>query len=196
MVRGRPKEFVREEALESALEAFWEHGYAGTALSDLTETMGIGRQSLYDTFGDKHSLFLQALQGYCDRQIDALNGMLHGENAAAERLVAFIDQWSVMLSGPMARGCMALKSCTEFSGSEDCEVTELLKSMVQRFETTLTGCVQEAMDDGDLRTDCSARELARLIQSTAQGLNTRANLGDAAAVTREASSALKTLLGL
>ncbi|MCP3997875.1 MAG: TetR/AcrR family transcriptional regulator, partial [bacterium] len=54
-VRGRPKTFDRDQALEAAHELCWRQGYTVTAIGDLTEQMGIGRQSLYDTFGDKHS---------------------------------------------------------------------------------------------------------------------------------------------
>ena len=60
MKLGRPKEFDRREALEKAMEAFWAKGYEGTSVSDLLEAMGIHRGSMYDTFGDKRSLFLEA----------------------------------------------------------------------------------------------------------------------------------------
>jgi AcrR family transcriptional regulator len=60
----RPKEFDREEALRRAIRVFWENGFAGTSTDDLVRAMGIGRQSLYDTFGDKRGLFLAALRVY------------------------------------------------------------------------------------------------------------------------------------
>src|SRR5215212_5927342 len=61
---ARHKEFEREEALRRAMEVFWSRGYEATSVGDLVEHMGINRQSLYDTFGDKHSLYLQALDRY------------------------------------------------------------------------------------------------------------------------------------
>ena len=61
---GRPKEFDREEALQKAMELFWARGYEGTGMRELLQHMGIGRQSLYDTFGDKRSLFIEALKCY------------------------------------------------------------------------------------------------------------------------------------
>src|SRR5918911_4112509 len=61
---ARRKEFNRDEALHKAMEVFWARGYEAASINDLVEHMGINRQSLYDTFGDKHSLYLQALDRY------------------------------------------------------------------------------------------------------------------------------------
>src|ERR1700716_2408121 len=65
---ARQKEFDREEALYKAMEVFWSRGYEAASIQDLVRHMGINRQSLYDTFGDKHALYLQALDLY--RQVE------------------------------------------------------------------------------------------------------------------------------
>ncbi len=65
--RGRPRSFDRETALEKAVLAFWERGYEATSVADLTQVMGIGAPSLYAAFGDKRSLFEEAVGVYCDR---------------------------------------------------------------------------------------------------------------------------------
>src|SRR5712692_10611500 len=61
---ARHKEFDRDEALHKAMEVFWSRGYEAASIQDLVKHMGINRQSLYDTFGDKHALYLQALDRY------------------------------------------------------------------------------------------------------------------------------------
>ena len=61
---ARTKCFNRDEALEKAMQAFWAKGYEATSVQDLVDCMGINRGSLYDTFGDKHQLFLEALDQY------------------------------------------------------------------------------------------------------------------------------------
>ena len=63
---ARPKEFDREAALDEAMDLFWTHGYEPTSMSDLQRSMGIGRQSLYDTFGGKREIFRESLDRYLD----------------------------------------------------------------------------------------------------------------------------------
>src|SRR5207249_12070658 len=65
-VRGRPRDFDIDKALDKAMRVFWRKGYLGTSLSDLTKSMGINRPSLYSAFGDKQSLFHKALDHYAD----------------------------------------------------------------------------------------------------------------------------------
>src|SRR5262245_19089656 len=62
--RGRPRAFDADLALERAMKLFWEKGYGGTSLSDLTEVMGINRPSLYAAFGNKEELFQKVLERY------------------------------------------------------------------------------------------------------------------------------------
>ena len=69
MNKGRPREFDTQEALSKAILVFWEKGYRGTSLDDLTEAMEINRPSLYSAFGDKQQLFLMAVDQYRDRYI-------------------------------------------------------------------------------------------------------------------------------
>ena len=61
---ARHKEFDRDETLQKAMEVFWSRGYEAASIEDLVKHMGINRQSLYDTFGDKHRLYLLALDRY------------------------------------------------------------------------------------------------------------------------------------
>src|SRR3981081_3787453 len=61
---ARHKEFDRDEALHKAMEVFWSRGYNAASIQDLVKHMRINRQSLYDTFGDKHALYLLALDRY------------------------------------------------------------------------------------------------------------------------------------
>jgi TetR/AcrR family transcriptional regulator, transcriptional repressor for nem operon len=61
---ARHKEFDRDEALRKAMEVFWSRGYEAASIEDLVKHMGINRQSLYDTFGHKHALYLKALDRY------------------------------------------------------------------------------------------------------------------------------------
>src|ERR1700758_5292388 len=63
---GRPREFSEAAALDSAMRVFWEKGYEGTSLDDLTRAMGINRSSLYASFGDKEELFSKVIARYTE----------------------------------------------------------------------------------------------------------------------------------
>src|SRR5262249_17457145 len=73
---ARPREFDEVTALEAAIECFWQRGYEATSVRDLANKMGLSAPSLYNTYGDKHALFVQALERYLD----------HSTRARIERL--------------------------------------------------------------------------------------------------------------
>src|SRR5688572_5795338 len=85
---GRPRAFDTDKALDSAMQVFWNKGYLGTSLSDLTDAMGINRPSLYAAFGNKESLFRQALDRYVKGPSAYFQEALQEPNARAvvERL--------------------------------------------------------------------------------------------------------------
>src|SRR5580698_2027100 len=92
---ARPREFDREEVLAEAIKVFADHGFGGTSTDALLKAMGISRQSMYDTFGDKRRLYLEALQRYSAgsvseiiRSLNTGPSPLKGLEAALERVIA------------------------------------------------------------------------------------------------------------
>jgi len=66
MAGGRKREFDKQDALDAAMKIFWNKGYLGASLTDLTEGMGINKPSMYSTFGNKEKLFVEATKYYID----------------------------------------------------------------------------------------------------------------------------------
>src|SRR5436309_1319981 len=98
-LKGRPRTFNIDEALDRALQVFWRKGYEGTSLSDLTRAMGINRPSLYAAFGDKQALFRKVLDRYAEGPAAYVREALQEPTARAvvERLLGgSID----LLTGP------------------------------------------------------------------------------------------------
>src|ERR1043166_3222598 len=114
---ARQKEFDRDEVLHRAMEVFWTRGYEGASLQDLVKHMGINRQSIYDTFGDKHSLFLQALDRYREIQSRKVFEMLD-RPGSVKRNVRLLFQQAVdkTLSEEVGRGCFVGNAMSELSG--------------------------------------------------------------------------------
>ena len=101
---GRPLSFDREYALEQAMLVFWQYGYETTSLNDLTAAMGITPPSLYGAFGDKETLFLEAVQRYT---FDA--AQKNGKSSEAQANVIFNWTISPPLQVTIASGMTASK---------------------------------------------------------------------------------------
>ncbi|MCG8455858.1 MAG: TetR/AcrR family transcriptional regulator [Holophagales bacterium] len=169
-LRGRPKAFCREEALEKALGLFWERSYNAIGVRELSERMGIGRQSLYDTFGDKHSLYLEALRLYAEKRLGMAREVLEQPGSPAANLRAFLGMWKEMLlglDGPC--GCMMVNSSTEL-GQSDPQVAEVLRAKMEQMEAMVTRTLAAARDAGELAIEQDPTSIARLMMVAANGL--------------------------
>jgi TetR/AcrR family transcriptional repressor of nem operon len=136
----RPIEFDREAALDAAMDAFWSGGYDGTNLTQLLEATGIARQSLYNTFGDKRTLFLEAVSRYSDDRI-AEHGRALANDPPLETLVAFVDGWRHRRRRTKGRGCLACLAAMEM-GRKDAEVA----AAVARHTTRLTAAFRNPLE--------------------------------------------------
>ncbi|MCH7667290.1 MAG: TetR/AcrR family transcriptional regulator [Acidobacteria bacterium] len=92
MRRGRKRQFDRQEVVERASGLFWEQGYEATGMTELVEYLGIGRQSLYNTFGDKRSWYLEALRFYFDGRVRLAREIFDRPGPRLERLGELLMQ--------------------------------------------------------------------------------------------------------
>src|SRR2546430_189175 len=116
---GRPKEFERDEVLATARDVFWARGYDGTSLDDLTDAMDIGRSSLYAEFGDKHSLFIEALDRYRLERLAQITEALDAAPSVRGGIAAvFRGTVSALWADDERRGCLLVNSTAELAGSD------------------------------------------------------------------------------
>src|SRR5437868_5208762 len=107
----RPIEFERDEVVRRALDVFWTSGYQATSLDDLTTAMGIGRGSLYNAFGDKHALFLEALDRYRADRLRDLTRVLEAAPSARAGVAAVLrGTVNALWSEAIRRGCLLVNS--------------------------------------------------------------------------------------
>ena len=172
---GRPREFDEEQVLDAAMKAFWANGYEATSLADLVSVTGLHKGSLYQAFGDKHTLFIQTLNRYLlhMRQhkkhiLDAADSPLGGVRAV---LHGFIDMSEV--EGDCPRGCMAVKMLTEMA-PHDAEVMRIMDDHKNQMRSTMEGRFAQAQADGDLSPDKSPEIITALIMIFMDGLATQA----------------------
>jgi len=166
---ARPKEFEREEVLRKALDVFWAQGYEATSLDDLTRAMGIGRASLYNEFGDKHSLFIDALDCYRADRMAQLEQALHTAPSARAAIAAVLrGTVSALWADPHRRGCLMVNSTTELAASDPdvaTRATEGFKRTARAFQTVLERGQQTGELDPKLDVRATSRSLANTLHS-------------------------------
>ena len=124
---ARPKEFDRDVALRRAIPVFWKKGFARTSTEDLVAAMGIGKQSLYDTFGDKRRLFLAALRTYNTDGITALSRKLRAGPTALAAIERILVDLAEVREKARALGCMGVNAICEMARVDDEVLDELRK---------------------------------------------------------------------
>lgn len=174
---GRPRGFEEREVLGKAMQVFWERGYEATGLTELTRAMGIGRQSLYDAFGDKQSLFQRALGHYLDQSMAEVREALEPFESPAHRIRVWLDHAARGLcvgSGP-PKGCFAMNTVIERC-PQDVEVTQLLRQHHGRMTDLITETLTEAQALGEMNAEGEPSVLATIVLSFAAGLVVRSKL--------------------
>lgn len=145
----RTKEFDQNDALQGAIRAFSRHGFAAMPLDTLLGEMGIGRQSMYDTFGDKRTLFLKALKQYGAQSVDLILAELQKPGDPIEVLRHTLIAFSERDDLASADGCMGLNALSEF-GVEDAEVTLILHEAGTRLGDQIIKLLKKAAQQGSL----------------------------------------------
>ncbi len=168
---ARHKEFDRGEALHKAMEVFWSRGYEAASVQDLVRHMGIKRQSLYDTFGDKHALYLQALDHYSEVESRKLFEIL--ENGASvkgslRQLFAGVVEGS--LCAAERRGCFTGNAMSELAGRCN-ETAAMTTSNMTTMEEAFYRALLRGKREGELKGVHRPRAVARFLFCGLQGLS-------------------------
>ena len=166
---GRPTEFDRQEALKKSMDLFWRNGYEATSLNDLLQEIGIGRQSLYNTFGDKHSLFVEAVEHYISQNGQLLLNQLQAPGSPVGNIRQLLEGTVEFIVGGNCRGCLVTNSIVELAPHDE-EVQKIVQSMVKRVEKTLQATLDRAVEAGEISPQTDTRAMARFFNSTVHGL--------------------------
>lgn len=174
---ARLKAFDPDEALERAMELFWRDGYDGTSLSALLEHMGISRQSLYDTFGDKRSLYLAALDRYEGAFTELIDRHLGGGDAGVLALVAFGQSFLATLIHPDERGVCMMAAAAIDLGHRDDAVAARVKAHFAGLEAALTATLANAQHRGEVEPSIEPAGAARMLVAVLCGLGAMRRAG-------------------
>jgi TetR/AcrR family transcriptional repressor of nem operon len=170
MPRGRPREFDTDAAVERAMGVFWSCGYHGTSLPDLLAATKLSRGSLYAAFGDKHGLFLCALDRYIDNALARLDIELDPRNNALAALRTCLAGYVDRASGVAGkRGCLVVATAMELA-AHDAAVAQRIRRFFQRMETRLSEALARAQAAGELADGVAPASAARLLVCLCEGM--------------------------
>ncbi|MGF1513324.1 MAG: TetR/AcrR family transcriptional regulator [Elainellaceae cyanobacterium] len=169
MTRGPKKQFDTEATLLKAMEVFWARGYEAASLSELLKHMGIGKKSLYDTYGNKQTLFLKALDHYANTQIRSISDRLSAPGSPLENLKALLRELQEMHAQPKSCGCMIGTNIADFS-TDDEAIAKVLRAYLTRLEDAFCAAIARAQAVGEVSSVADSRALARLLLCTTQGM--------------------------
>ena len=170
---ARRKEFDQNKVLDKAIELFWRQGYHATSIQHLVAHLGISRSSLYDTFGDKHSLFLSALTRYAQQRSEQAKQAI-GSKLGREGIELFFEAMvERAMNDSFCRGCFMVNSTTELAANDD-EVADKACNNRCNFEALFYDFLVSAQANGDVSAKHDARALARFLFSAMQGLQVTA----------------------
>ena len=174
--RGRPSNFNHEEALEKALRVFWSRGYEGTSMSELTETLGINKPSIYAAFGNKEELFRKALTRYVTGPA-AFVGEAMQQPTARQAVEKFLLQAVDFFSDQSTpNGCMIVQAALT-GGQGSSAIQQELIGYRNSIETSFRERFDLAKEQGDLPPNVNTKQLAKYIATIHQGMSVQATSG-------------------
>jgi TetR/AcrR family transcriptional repressor of nem operon len=166
---GRPREFELTEATENALNVFKVHGYAATSLFDLLKGTNLSRGSLYKAFGDKHTLFLSALELYTENGLSRLKKDLDKASSIDALRNALLHYAHVSSGAEGLAGCPITSAAMECLPADQ-DVSMRVHNMFTRMRTLLTTTIRRGQAMGEISTEHNAEDLGSFLLCLIEGM--------------------------
>jgi AcrR family transcriptional regulator len=175
--RGRPRVFDRQAALRRAMELFWEHGYEGTSIKDLTEAMGIKPPSLYAAFESKEALFREAVTLYLSTVSPEIWSAIAEARTAHEAIERFLNATAEAYASPdQPSGCLIVLSALPANDS-NAAVCGVLREQRARDVDTLRARLERAVEEGELPPGFDCHSVASFYATVQHGMSIQAQDG-------------------
>lgn len=167
---ARNKEFDEKVVLKKAMELFWKQGYEKTSMQDMVNHMGIHRRSIYDTFGDKYSLFLASLKSYEVFVAEELTKIISNSSTvkvAIRKIFEYVINVAELEIYPA--GCFAVNTAVELS-LLDKDIQHLTTKMFNDTEELFNKLLKEGQNKGELKNDLNTQVTAQFLHNNLIGL--------------------------
>jgi TetR/AcrR family transcriptional repressor of nem operon len=165
---ARNKEFDESTVLRKAMNLFWQKGFEKTSMQDLVVNMGIHRRSMYDTFGDKHALFMKAMDRYEDSVGTAMDRRIKETTSVKQAIRALFDM-VINQEEPVPKGCLIVNTAVELA-MHDSEASAKVKESFSKTEKRLYELVFRGQSTGEVAGQLNAEKLSRFLNNSLVGL--------------------------
>ncbi|AUO09725.1 TetR/AcrR family transcriptional regulator [Priestia megaterium] len=165
---ARNKEFDEKEALRKAMELFWRQGYEKTSMQDLVNYMGVHRRSIYDTFGDKHTLFIRALSHYVEVMDERIKNNIKPE-LTVKQAIRKLFEMVIYPTDKQPKGCLTVNTAVELS-LLDQEVAEKITETFIKTETLLFDLLKHGQEQGEIPEHYDIKALSKFIHNALIGI--------------------------
>ncbi|NNE45844.1 MAG: TetR/AcrR family transcriptional regulator [Rhodothermales bacterium] len=173
----RPRKYDPEVVVEKAMHVFWEKGYEATSVQDLVEATGINRFSMYQAFGDKRGLFLQALDYYFRHVLPQIVHLSEKSSGGVATIRRYFEALETTVTSPLGhRGCFGQNTGVELARKDEIAL-EPLNSMYAELDRNFERALETARERGSIRDDTPVAEIARFLVTIAQGMILMAKTG-------------------
>jgi TetR/AcrR family transcriptional repressor of nem operon len=171
---ARTKDFDENEVLTKAIQIFWHKGYNGTSMQDLVDGLGISRSSLYDTYTDKHTLFVKALESYQNSGAKSIQALIDINGPAKETVKKLVElATNDMLEDKQQKGCFIVNAEVEVA-PHDADVNNIVCKNDQQMEEAFYQVIKKGQDSGEIKNPQDARALSRFIFNAVKGMRVTA----------------------
>lgn len=167
----RVREFNEEEALERAMQLFWEKGYEATSLQDLIDAMGISKSSFYETFGSKHDLFIDTIACYIKTIAQGGSAVLDREPSGRKAIERYFMETAENLAKPnnATKGCL-LCNCAVELARHDPAAAPLIARGFRKLENAFHRAIVRGQEVGEIRKNLDPRVLAKFFLTSSNGM--------------------------
>ena len=175
--RGRPRSFDRDQALRQAMQVFWEKGYEGTTMADLTSAIGVKAPSLYAAFGDKNALFREAVELYSrTTAAPPMEALQAGKNLREDISNMLHASVTMFAEAANSRGCMVVTSAINCAPENRAHADELTARRLKKRQA-LASRLRRAQEAHELSADADIAGLADFYTAVLHGLSLSARDG-------------------
>jgi TetR/AcrR family transcriptional repressor of nem operon len=167
---ARPREFDKHEVLGKAISVFSDKGYNGTSMQDLVDGLGISRSSMYETFSNKHTLYVEALESYQNSANQKVCDIVKDSSGAKEAIRKLLEMAvSKLLNNNQHNGCFLVNAEIEVA-AHDVGIKEMICQSGLHMESVFMQIIVKGKEDGELSSRHDVKALARFITNIVKGL--------------------------